>query len=362
MEKRLLILENGQVFEGQALGAAMDVTGELVFHTGMTGYQESISSQSYNGQILTFTYPLVGNAGIRREDYESISPTCKGVVVADWARRPSNWRSQMNLDEFLRAKKIPGISGIDTRALSRIIREQGSMKATLANPADELKHLQDQLKATVLPTDNVKQVSTKTAYPVPGSGRSIVVVDFGLKHSILRELVKRNCNVTVVPYDTRAKEILQLYPDGVLLSNGPGNPDHLPQVLEMIRGIQGKVPIFAIGLGHQLLAKANGARTYKMKVSHRGFNHAVREIATGRVDFVSQNHAYAIKREDFPSELLMTHEGVGDGVIEGIRHRHYPAFSVQFQPEAGPGPYDVSCLFDEFMDLMDSFWDSQRRN
>ena len=242
MAKRLLILENGMIFEGEAFGADLFVTGEIVFNTGMTGYQESITDQSYNGQILTFTYPLVGNYGVNRDDYESILPTCKGVVVYEYARRASNWRQQLSLDEFLKIKKIPGISGIDTRALTKIIRQHGTMRATIANAEDSIEHLQDQLQASVLPTDNIKQVSTKQAYPAPGTGRSVVLVDFGLKHSILRELAKRNCSVTVVPYDTSAEEILQLNPDGVMLSNGPGNPEDVPEALDMIRGVQGKIP------------------------------------------------------------------------------------------------------------------------
>lgn len=354
MAKRLLILEDGTIFEGEAFGADCDVTGEIVFNTGMTGYQESITDQSYNGQILTFTYPLVGNYGINRDDHESILPTCKGVVVYEWARRASNWRNQMTLDEFLKAKNIPGIAGIDTRALTKLIRKHGTMKATLANTGDSIEHLQDQLRATVLPTDNIAQVSTKTAYPAPGVGKNVVLVDFGLKHSILRELAKRKCNITVVPYDTSAEEILTLNPDGVMLSNGPGDPDDVPEVLDMIRAVQGKIPLFGICMGHQLFAKANGAKTYKMPFGHRGFNHAVREIATGRVDFTSQNHGFAVAREELPEELMITHEEINDLSVEGVRHRHYPAFSVQFHPDAAPGPHDASYLFDEFMDLMEA--------
>lgn len=355
MTKRLLVLENGMIFEGEAFGADLSVTGEIVFNTGMTGYQESITDQSYNGQILTFTYPMVGNYGINRDDYESIRPTCKGVVVYEHARRASNWRNQMSLDEFLKMKDIPGISGIDTRALTKVIRQHGTMKATLANAEDTIEHIQDQLQATVLPTDNIKQVSAKQAYPAPGTGRSVVLVDFGLKHSILRELAKRNCSVTVVPYDTSAEEILQLNPDGVMLSNGPGNPEDVPEALEMIRGVQGKIPIFGICMGHQLFSMANGARTHKMKFGHRGFNHAVCEIATGRVDFTSQNHGYAVSREDLPACLIVTHEEINDKSVEGVRHRYYPAFSVQFHPDAAPGPHDASYLFDEFMEMMDTF-------
>ena len=353
--KRLLILEDGTIFEGTAFGADIEVTGEVVFSTGMTGYQESITDQSYNGQILTFTYPLVGNYGINRDDYESIVPTCKGVVVRENARLASNWRNQMSLDEFLQRKNIPGISGIDTRALTRIIRHHGTMKATLVNPGDEIKHIQDQLRATVLPTNQVEQVSTSTAYPSPGTGRNIVVVDFGLKHSILRELSKRECNLTIVPHTITAEEIIDMNPDGVMLTNGPGDPTDVPEALAMIRGIQDKFPIFGICLGHQLFAMANGATTSKMKFGHRGFNHAVREIPTGRVDFTSQNHGYAVDADSIErTDLMVTHIEINDQSVEGVRHKYLPAFSVQFHPDAAPGPHDADYLFDEFMEMIDA--------
>lgn len=355
MAKRLLILEDGTIFEGKPFGADIDVTGEIVFNTGMTGYQESITDQSYNGQLLVFTYPLVGNYGINRDDYESIAPTCKGVIVSEASRIASNWRQQMTLDEFLKHKGIPGISGIDTRALTKIIRQHGTMKATMADEGDTLEHLKDQLRATVLSTNGIEQVSTKTAYPAPGVGKNIVLVDFGLKHSILRELSKRQCQMTIVPFNITAEDILQLRPDGLMLSNGPGNPEDLPEALEMIRGVQGKIPIFGICMGHQLLSLANGAKTFKMPFGHRGFNHAVREIATGRIDFTSQNHGYAVERDSLPDCLMVTHEEINDKTVEGVRHRHVPAFSVQFHPDAAPGPHDASYLFDEFLDMIDAW-------
>ncbi|HEP2451480.1 carbamoyl phosphate synthase small subunit [Streptococcus pyogenes] len=355
MTKRLLILEDGTIFEGEAFGADIDVTGEIVFNTGMTGYQESITDQSYNGQILTFTYPLIGNYGINRDDYESISPTCKGVVVSEVSRLASNWRKQMTLDAFLKIKGIPGISGIDTRALTKIIRQHGTMKATMADDGDSIQHLKDQLRATVLPTNTIEQVSTKTAYPAPGIGKNIVLVDFGLKHSILREFSKRQCNITVVPFNITAEEVLQLNPDGLMLSNGPGNPEDLPEALDMIRGVQGKIPIFGICMGHQLFSLANGAKTCKMTFGHRGFNHAVREIATGRIDFTSQNHGYAVERSSLPDTLMVTHEDINDKTVEGVKHRDFPAFSVQFHPDAAPGPHDASYLFDEFLEMIDSW-------
>ncbi len=356
MVKRRLILEDGTVFEGVGFGAAGDVVGEIVFSTAMTGYQESITDQSYNGQILTFTYPMIGNYGVNRDDYESIAPTCKAVVVKEFARRPSNWRAQLSLDEFLKRKNIPGIAGIDTRALTRKLRAHGTMKASIVDPEDVFEHAFDQLRATVLPINQVQQVSTQTPYPSPGIGRNVVVIDFGLKHSILRELSKRECNLTVMPYDTSAEAILELNPDGVMLTNGPGDPKDVPEAIQMIQKIQGKVPIFGICLGHQLFALANGCDTYKMKFGHRGLNHPVKEIASGKIAFTSQNHGYAVAEKSVnPANLLITHVELNDGTVEGLRHKLYPAFSVQFHPDAAPGPHDALDLFDEFMELMDAF-------
>lgn len=360
--KRWLILEDGTHFVGEGFGATNSVVGELVFTTSMTGYQETITDQSFNGQIITFTYPMVGNYGVNRDDYESIAPTCKGVVVKEHARRGSNWRNQMTLDEFLKRKGIPGISGIDTRALTRKIRQHGTMKASIVDAVDDFNHAYDQLKAAVLPTNQVAQVSTVKPYPSPGTGLNVVVIDFGLKHSIMREFSKRQCNLTVLPYNTTAKEILELSPDGVMLTNGPGDPKSVPEAIEMIQGIQGKVPIFGICLGHQLFSLANGADTFKMKFGHRGLNHPVREIATGRVDFTSQNHGYAVDANTIdPEKLIVTYVEINDGTIEGVRHRHYPAFSVQFHPDAAPGPHDALYLFDEFIEMMEA-WKEKQKN
>lgn len=350
--KRWLILEDGTYFEGEGFGAETNVFGEIVFTTSMTGYQETITDQSFNGQIIAFTYPMIGNYGINRDDYESIAPTCKAVVVKEHARLASNWRNQWTLAEFLKQKGIPGISGIDTRALTKKLRKYGTMKASIVTE-ENFTHAYDQLKAAVLPTNQVAQVSTSKPYPSPGIGHNVVVIDFGLKHSILRELSNRQCNLTVLPYNTPAKTILELSPDGVMLTNGPGDPKDVPEAIEMIRNIQGKVPIFGICLGHQLFALANGADTYKMPFGHRGLNHPVREIATGRIDFTSQNHGYAVTEASINPEVLMvTHTEVNDGTIEGIRHKNYPAFSVQFHPDAAPGPHDALHLFDEFIEMM----------
>lgn len=354
--KRLLILEDGTIFKGTGFGAEKTVSGEVVFTTGMTGYQEAITDQSFNGQLITFTYPMVGNYGINRDDFESIEPTCKAVIVKEHARRASNWRSQMTLDEFLKAKNIPGIAGIDTRMLTRKLRSVGTLKGMIVDVKEDLTHEFDTLKALVLPTDQVAQVSTTKPYPSPGIGRNVVVIDFGLKHSILRELSKRHCNITVLPYNTTAETVLNLSPDGVMLSNGPGDPKNVTGATDLILGIQGKVPIFGICLGHQLFALANGADTFKMKFGHRGSNHPVREIATGRIDFTSQNHGYAVAADSLAeTRLLVTHEEINDGTIEGVRHKDFPAYTVQFHPDAAPGPHDGIYLFDEFMDLMDAW-------
>ncbi|MDK6855058.1 carbamoyl phosphate synthase small subunit [Aerococcus sp. UMB7533] len=353
--ERILLLEDGTYFSGQAFGALKEVSGELIFTTGMTGYQETITDPSYFGQLITFTYPMIGNYGITADNNESVAPSCKAVIVKEWARRPSNWRSQMNLDEFLKQYEIPGLAGIDTRALTHKIREQRAMKAAIiAVDADRDQALAE-LKAEPAVKDHVASVSTKTPYPNPNSGRRVVVVDFGLKHSILRALSERHCSVTVVPYDTDAQTILALKPDGVMLSNGPGDPKDLSTVLDMIREIQEQVPIFGICLGHQLFALANGADTYKMKFGHRGVNHPVREIATGRIDFTSQNHGYAVAKDSIdPEKLIITHVEINDGTVEGLKHRHYPAFTVQYHPDAAPGPHDALHLFDDFMAMIDA--------
>ncbi|MDR0846471.1 MAG: carbamoyl phosphate synthase small subunit [Lactobacillales bacterium] len=355
-EKRYLVLEDGTIFEGYAFGAPEETAGEVVFTTSMTGYQESITDQSFNGQILTFTYPMVGNYGVNRDDYESIIPTCKGVIVKEHARVASNWRNQMTLDEFLKSRNIPGISGIDTRALTRKLRNVGVMKGKLVNEGAAFESVIADLNTITFPTNQVEQVSTKTAYPSPGIGRNVVVVDFGLKHSILRELSRRDCQLTVVPYNTTAEEILAMNPDGVMLTNGPGDPTDVPEALDMIRGIQGKLPIFGICLGHQLLSLANGAKTIKLKFGHRGLNHPVRNLKTGRIDFTSQNHGYVVDPDSLAGTgLEVTHVEVNDSTVEGVAHTTCPAFSVQFHPDAAPGPHDAIYLFDEFMQLMDDF-------
>lgn len=352
---RWLILDDGTCFLGEGFGAKLNVFGEIVFSTSMTGYQETITEQNFNGQIITFTYPLIGNTGINRDDYESLSPACKGIVVKEYPRLANNWRYQMSLSDFLERRNIAGIAGIDTRALVRKVREQGSMKASIVDSGDTFTHAYDQLKASVLPTNQVEQVSTQKPYPSPGTGHNVIIIDLGLKHSIMKELAKRNCNLTVMPYNSSANEILELNPDGIVLTNGPGDPKSIPSVVEMIQQIQGKIAIFGVGLGQQLFALANNCDTCQMRFGHHGQNYPVKEKATGRVDITSQSHSFTVKKSTIDNQkLLVTHFNVNDGSVEGLKHRRYPAFTVQFNPDAAPGPHDALHVFDEFLEMMDA--------
>ena len=353
--KRQLILEDGTVFHGEAFGGDVEKIGEVVFNTGMTGYQEILSDPSYCGQIVTLTYPLIGNYGINRDDFESINPAIAGFVVKETAELPSNWRNQLSLDEYLKMKNIPGISGIDTRKLTRIIRKSGALKGALCNINKDANEVVSQLKATVIPSNQVKQVSTKAPYSSPGRGPRVVLVDYGMKHGILRELTKRGCDVVVVPYNVTAEEVMQYHPDGVMLSNGPGDPKSVHETLEMIRTIQTQVPLFGICLGHQLFALANGADTAKLKFGHRGSNHPVRDLRTGKVSITSQNHGYTVEELSIEkTDLIVTHTALNDDTIEGLRHKKYPAFTVQYHPEASPGPEDANYLFNEFLQMIEA--------
>jgi carbamoyl-phosphate synthase small subunit len=352
--KRQLILEDGTVFVGMGFGSTELSIGEVVFNTGMTGYQEILSDPSYCGQIVTLTYPLIGNYGINRDDFESINPAISGFIVKEVCEIPSNWRSQFTLDEYFKAKNIPGLAGIDTRKLTRIIRQYGTLKGAICSMDVAVEEVVQKLKNEVLPVNQVEQVSTTNPYPSPGRGDRVVLVDFGMKHGILRELNNRNCDVVVVPYNTTAKEILQLNPDGIMLSNGPGDPKDVPEAIEMIREILGQVPLFGICLGHQLFALACGANTVKMKFGHRGSNHPVKHLPTGKVAITAQNHGYTVEEESLVNTRVeVTHTALNDGTVEGLRHLDYPAFTVQYHPEASPGPEDANELFDEFQSLIE---------
>ena len=351
--KRQLILEDGTIFIGNAFGSDTDTVGEVVFNTGMTGYQEILSDPSYCGQIVTLTYPLIGNYGINRDDFESITPAVKGFVVKETAGFPSNWRSDLTLDEYFKRKRIPGISGVDTRKLTRIIRQHGTLKGAICSIEHDPKEVVESLRKEKLPTNHVSQVSTKNSYPSPGRSKRVILVDFGMKHGILRELNKRDCDVIVVPYNTTAQEILELRPDGVMLSNGPGDPKDVPEGIEMLQGILGKIPLFGICLGHQLFALACGAETVKMKFGHRGSNHPVKDLRTGKVAITAQNHGYTVEKDSIQNTRLeVTHIAINDGSVEGLNHLDYEAFTVQYHPEASPGPEDANNLFDQFIKMM----------
>lgn len=356
MKRRMLILEDGTIFEGTAFGSEEASLGETVFTTGMTGYQEMISNPSNCGTIVVMTYPLVGNYGINRDDFESIEFTMNGIVVRELAEEPSNFRSEMSLEELLFQRGIPGIQGIDTRKLTRLLREKGPLKGILTAAGEKVEHIDEHIsyiKEYSLPTDLVAQVSTKHPYPSPGRGKRVVVIDYGMKHGILRELNKRNCDVIVVPYNTSADEICSLFPDGITLTNGPGNPADVEGAVETIKSLLGKAPIFGIGLGHQLLALALGARVVKLKNGHRGSNYPVKDLATGRTELTAQNHGYAVEEASLEgTDLTVTHKALNDHSIEGLESMKYTAFSVQFYPEASPGPEDSNHLFDRFTQLM----------
>ncbi|MFS0643555.1 carbamoyl phosphate synthase small subunit [Siminovitchia sp. 179-K 8D1 HS] len=353
--KRQLILEDGTTFIGEAIGSEKETTGEVIFHTGMTGYQEIMTDPSNYGQIVAFSYPLIGNYGINRDDFETILPVVKAVIVKEAAEQPSNWRSNMSIHEFLKLKNIPGIAGIDTRKLIRIIRANGPMKGVICGFGEKVETRLSRLQAMETLADQVKQVSTVKPYPVPGRGCNVVVMDLGLKHGILRELTERGCDVTVVPHHTEADEILSMQPDGVLLSNGPGNPLHIQDLTETVRAIQGKIPIFGIGLGHQLFALANNCQTEKMKVGHRGSSYPVKELQTGKIIFTSQNHGYEVVKKSIDENVLsVTHEEINGGSVEGLAHKLFPAFSVQFEPEASPGSEDAKYVFDQFLAIMET--------
>ncbi|WP_338555700.1 carbamoyl phosphate synthase small subunit [Paenibacillus sp. KS-LC4] len=352
MQARLL-LEDGTLFTGLSFGAEVQTMGEVVFNTGITGYQEVLSDPSYCGQIVTMTYPLIGNYGISRDDFESIRPYIHGFVVRRNEPVPSNWRAQYSLEQLLKEYSIPGISEIDTRMLTRILRQHGTMKGLLTTGNERIEELQERLGLSTLMTDQVARTSTKHVFSSPGNGERIVLVDFGAKSGILRELTKRGCDVVVVPHDTTAEEIRRLAPDGIQLSNGPGDPKDVPHAVKMISELLGEYPIFGICLGHQLFALACGADTTKLKFGHRGGNHPVKELATNRCYITSQNHGYTVLEDSIASSgLSVTHINNNDRTIEGLKHNTHPAFSVQYHPEAAPGPYDSSYLFDEFLSMI----------
>ncbi len=358
----LLVLADGEVFEGDAIGAqphdsgsgAGIATGEAVFNTVLSGYQEVLTDPSYAGQVIAFTYPHIGNYGVNPTDDEAIRPHCRGIIVRDLADRPSSWRSAGTLEAFLVRHGVPGITGVDTRRLTRHLRHHGAMPCAFGTaPESELLTAARSAEATD-GRDLVSAVTTETVV-VRGHGPyRVVAYDFGIKEAMLRQLGGL-ATVTVVPASTPADQVLGLQPDGIFLSNGPGDPAALPAITAEIGKLaaDGRVPVFGICLGHQILAAALGATTYKLPFGHHGGNHPVRRLATGKVEITSQNHNYAVAEGSLASADV-THVNLNDGVIEGLRSRDTPAFSVQYHPEAGPGPHDARYLFEEFRRLMDA--------
>lgn len=353
MKKIKLVLENGESFIGESIGHDIEINnimGEVVFNTSMTGYQEVFSDPSYCDQIVTMTYPLIGNYGITQDDYENLTPYLKGIIVKEACNFPSNFRKQNTLSEFLIRHNIPGIAGIDTRKLTKIIRNHGSMKALFTHLETNDEEIAKQLNQ-VLPQNQIAKVSCKTVSHFPGNnGPRVVMVDYGYKKSILTSLLQRGCDVIVVPYNTKFEEIQKYNPQGIMLSNGPGDPKDILEVLPEIKKLQETYPLFAICMGHQIFALANGADTEKMKFGHRGANHPVLDFDKDRVFITSQNHGYAVNEASVKnSELEITQINLNDKTIEGLRHKKLNAFSVQYHPEANPGPNDTKYLFDEFI-------------
>lgn len=348
-----LFLEDGTSFIGDSFGAEGESFGEIVFNTGMTGYQEILTDPSYYGQFVVMTYPLIGNYGINYEDFESVKPRAFGFIVREYAEYPSHYRSKKTISQFLKEHGILGISGIDTRMVTKKIREKGTMRALLTTNEITKEEALQKLQRPFL-KDQVSKVSLNEPITMPGRGSRVVLIDYGYKQGILRELLERHCEVTVVPFDTTIDEIIKLNPDGVLLSNGPGDPKDVIETVETIQGILNKkIPLFGICLGHQLFALANGGDTEKMKFGHRGGNHPVKELDTNHIYMTSQNHGFTVKESSINnSSLKITHIAVNDGTVEGLKHIEAPAFSVQYHPEASPGPYDNTYLFDQFIDLI----------
>lgn len=351
--KAALILANGQVFQGESLGATGDVKGEVVFNTGMTGYQEVLTDPSYAGQIVSMTYPLMGNYGVNNEDNQSERIQVRGFVVKEDCNTPSNWRSRTNLNQTLADAGIIGIKDIDTRALTRVLRVHGTLKGMITTNVDRLDDLLQELKEWHPRTDFVAEVSTPEAYTIPGTGPRVVVMDFGIKGNILEALKAFGFELVVVPWNATVKEILNLQPEGLFLSNGPGDPKEVPRAIETIGALSERLPLFAICLGHQLLSLALGGDTYKLKFGHRGSNQPVQELSSKRVYITSQNHGYAVDSKSISKTALrVSHINLNDQTVEGLEHCTLPVFSVQYHPEAGPGPSDSLYLFERFAQIM----------
>ena len=368
----VLVLEDGRVFKGRRFGAPGDAGAEVVFNTSMIGYQEILGDPSYAKQIVVMTYPMMGNYGIAPEDFESRSTFVRGLIVKEPSRIASNWRQDRSLDEYLKAQHIVGFCDLDTRALVRHLRDRGAMRGVITDATENTEAVAARARAVtpMAGLDLAKEVSVDKAYawtepspllaknataPLLQNKYHVVVMDFGVKRNILRRLVDTGCRVTVVPGSTSAEEILALKPSGVLLSNGPGDPEPVTYGVKTVKALIGKVPLFGICLGHQLLALAVGGKSYKLKFGHRGANHPVMDLSTRKVEITSQNHGFAIDAKSLPSSVEVTHLNLNDQTLSGLRLKDQPAMSVQYHPEAAPGPHDAAYLFDRFTRMMDTW-------
>jgi carbamoyl-phosphate synthase small subunit len=365
----VLVLRDGRVFRGRALGAAGETSGEVIFNTAMSGYQEIITDPSYRGQIVAMTYPLIGNYGINDEDVESRRPWVNGFIVKEASPTPSSWRGRIGLDAYLKQHGIVGIQGIDTRALTRHLRDHGAQDGIIDSTGADVTGLHE--KARALPSlvgrDLVREVTVDKPFTwrqgewnlargyqdAPKGDCTVVAFDAGIKLNILRQLASTGCDVTVVPASTPAAAVMEMKPDGVFLSNGPGDPEAVPYLVDTVRELVGKVPVFGICLGHQILGLAAGGRTYKLPFGHHGANHPVKDLATGKVEITSQNHGFCVDPDSVAKGgWEPSHVNLNDNTCEGLRHRELPVFSVQYHPEASPGPHDANYLFHRFKSLM----------
>lgn len=350
----ILYLEDGSIYYGTAFGKNGTSVGELVFNTSMTGYQEILTDPSYAGQIINMTYPLIGNYGVSHIFNESRKIYAKGFIVKKLSEIPSSYTLEEDLNTYLSRMGIVGLCDVDTRSITRKIRSNGAMKAIITSEDLTTSELENIMKTSVLDEEVVKEVSRKEIEKIPGTGCKVAVFDFGIKNNILVNLKVRNCDITVFPYNATVEEVMSINPDGVFLSNGPGDPTAIPETIKTVKELMNKKPVFGICLGHQIIALALGAETYKLKFGHRGGNHGVYDIERDRAYITSQNHGYAVKAETVKDkDLIITHINLNDNTVEGMKHTSLPVYSVQFHPEGAPGPEDSSYLFDKFITLME---------